>query len=265
MPDFSLLTLNCYGVPSMRTYTRLSHLAQILNNTDYSIVCLQEVQSHRYRYLFRHLCTKHYPSQAYEPFIHAPKGGLLTLSRMSVKHKEFMLFKERGLWYTPALMDWILHKGVLLTRTIIDDLLVITLNTHLTANYTGNWSKGKPFAMQEYRELMQVAELINVQPADALVIVAGDFNVPRGSWMYWELLNAAHLVDPMAGDTRPTFRPHPGMPDRYAAPIDFTLYRAPDSLKIKTTSDLQFQDKALIAGTPQYLSDHFAIETHFTW
>src|SRR5688572_9069171 len=142
MPGFSLLTLNCYGVPGITTHIRLSQLAQTLNSADYSIVCLQEVQAHRYRKLFQGLCAHCYPSQAYQHFVHAPKGGLLTLTRTPVDYQEYMLFKERGLWYTPALMDWILHKGVLLTRTTIQGLPVITLNTHLTANYTANWTKG---------------------------------------------------------------------------------------------------------------------------
>lgn len=266
MPGFSLLTLNCYGVPGITTHLRLRQLAQALNDADYAIVCLQEVQAHRYRRLFQNLCAQCYPSQSYQHFVHAPKGGLLTLARTPIEHQQYMLFQERGLWYTPALMDWILHKGVLLTRTTIQGLPVIALNTHLTANYTGNWSRGKPFAMQEHRELMQVADLINRQPPEALVVISGDFNVPRGSWMYQEFLQKAKLIDPLAGDSRPTFRPHPTMPTRYAVPIDFTLYRAPNGLEIKTTSDLQFQEKASFTGAaPQYLSDHIAVETRFSW
>lgn len=266
MPEFSLLTLNCYGVPGIGTATRLAYLAQSFNEADYSVVCLQEVQFHRYRQLFQQACAVRYPSQSYEHFIHAPKGGLLTLARVPIERQEYTLFKERKLWYTPALMDWILHKGVLLTRMVIQRLPVVVLNTHLTANYTGNWTKGRPFAMQEHRELMQIAELINAQPVEALVIVVGDFNVPRGSWMYQDMLNEADLIDPMAGDTRPTFRPHMGMGVHYAAPIDFTLYRMPSNVRGHVTSNLQFQEKVSLGrGTPQYLSDHVAVETRFIW
>jgi endonuclease/exonuclease/phosphatase family metal-dependent hydrolase len=266
MGRFSLLTLNSYGVPGISTAARLNRIAQALNEADYGVVCLQEVQSHRYRRLFQRACATCYPSQAYQDFVHAPKGGLLTLSRTPIISQEYRLFKERGLWYTPALMDWILHKGVLLIRTIIEKLPVVILNTHLTANYTGNWAKGRPFAMQEHRELMEIADLVNAQSRDALVIVAGDFNIPRGSWLYEDVLKVGNLTDPMTGDVRPTFRPHTGMAKRYAAPIDFTLYRAPRGINLQTTSDLQFQDKVLMPDrVPQYLSDHIAVETHFEW
>ncbi len=139
---FSLLTLNCYGVPAPGTSSRLSLLADQLNTEQLSAVCLQEVQSNLYRRQLVRECS-YYPDAAYERFIHAPKGGLLTLANPTIHNYEFVLYDERGLWYTPALADWILHKGVLITRLIVDDVPVILLNTHLTANYTGDWSSGE--------------------------------------------------------------------------------------------------------------------------
>jgi len=47
---------------------------------DDQVVCLQEVQSHAYRRLLARACAS-YPHAAYAPFVHAPKGGLLTLTR----------------------------------------------------------------------------------------------------------------------------------------------------------------------------------------
>jgi endonuclease/exonuclease/phosphatase family metal-dependent hydrolase len=266
MRGFSLLTFNCYGVPGIGTSARLKRIADRVNEADYTVVCLQEVQSHRYRRLFQKACEQCYPSHAYHHFVHAPKGGLLTLSKAPLDDREFVLFKDRGLWYTPALADWILHKGVLITAMVIEGLPVLVLNTHLTANYFGDWSQGSPFAMQEHSELTQIADIVNAQASNALVIVAGDFNIPRGSWLYHALLDRAGLIDPMAGDTRPTFRPKPGMGARYAAAIDYTLYRPPDGVQIHVRSDLQFRDKVTIKGSnPQYLSDHLAVETHFSW
>jgi endonuclease/exonuclease/phosphatase family metal-dependent hydrolase len=263
--QFSLLTLNCFGVPGIRTGERLRRLAQELNAADYSVVCLQEVQSHRYRALFADQCKSCYPGQAYHQFIHAPKGGLLTLSKYPIEHSEFVLFRERGLWFTPAITDWILHKGVLITRLRLGDLLVVVMNTHLTANYTGDWSRNNLFAKQEYRELMQIAELVHAQPANALVLVCGDFNIPRGSWLYESLLTFAGLTDPLAGDQRPTFRPHLGMGLHYATPIDFTLYRAPPLPSFRTQSDLRFQDEVEIGGRKAHLSDHMGIELCLSW
>jgi endonuclease/exonuclease/phosphatase family metal-dependent hydrolase len=265
MHTFSLLTLNCFGAPGLGTTARLRHLATELNQSDYAAVCLQEVQSHHFRKLLTHACHPIYPAHAYQQFIHAPKGGLLTLSRLPLEEDRFVLFQNRGLWYTPAVTDWILHKGVLITRFKVNETPVVVLNTHLTANYMGDWSRKNPFARQEHNELMQVAELVKAQSSDSIVIVCGDFNIPRGSWLYESFLAAASLTDPLAGDQRPTFRPRAGMGRHYAVPIDFTLYRAPAFLHVKTESDLRFHNKLKIRDREMHLSDHLAVELHLSW
>ena len=265
METFSLLTLNCFGAPGMGATARLQYLGQHLNRADYAIVCLQEVQTHRYRRLLTRTCGDAYPAQAHQTFIHAPKGGLLTLSQFALEKSEFILFQKRGLWYTPALAHWILHKGILVTHLMLGELPVVVMNTHLTANYTGNWSRQNVFARQEHHELMQIAEVVNEQPADHLVIVCGDFNIPRASWLYDSFIDASGLTDSMAGDQRPTFRPHRGMGSKFGVPIDYVLYRAPATHAPTVTADLQFADKVDIAGRSAYVSDHMAIETRFGW
>jgi endonuclease/exonuclease/phosphatase family metal-dependent hydrolase len=265
MGSFSLLTLNCFGAPGMNATARLRHLAQHLNHADYSIVCLQEVQTHLYRNLLTTACRKSYPAQIYKGFVHAPKGGLLTLSRIPAQRSDFALFRQRGLWYTPAITDWILHKGILSAHFTVGGVPTVVLNTHLTANYTGNWTRQSAFARQEHGELLQIAEMVSAQPADHLVIVCGDFNIPRASWLYDSFMEASGLTDPLAGDERPTFRPHRGMSSKYGAPIDYILYRAPVALDLNVQADLRFEDRLSIAGRRVYLSDHLGIEARFGW
>lgn len=265
MGNFSLLTLNCFGAPGWNTTLRLRQLGEELNQSDYAIACLQEVQTHYYRRLLIEACNHFYPAQAYKDFLHAPKGGLLTFSRSKLRRVQFQLFADRGLWYTPALADWILHKGVLISESECDDMPVIVMNTHLTANYTGDWSRSSVFARQECRELMQIAGLVHAQPRDALVIVCGDFNIPRGSWMYDQFISESGMIDPLADDVRPTFRPHAMMGNHYAAPIDFTFYRPPENMAMQVESTLRFQDKMRIGGRRLHLSDHIAIEARFSW
>ncbi len=266
MPTFSLLTFNCFGVPALATRRRLLTLARELNQHPESVVCLQEVQAHMYRRLLIQACDP-YTSCAYEQHLHAPKGGLLTLSRLHFDSTEFMLYRDRGLWYTPAVTDWILHKGILCTRMHCGTLTVVVLNTHLTANYRGDWRSDNRYTRNERCQLQQLAETVRAQPADSLVLVAGDFNVPRGSGLYHEFIADSGLVDPLAGNTQPTLRLIPGMPQRYAQPIDFALFRAPDHLTgFQAHSHFRFQDKmAFIGGDRGYLSDHTAIALHLTW
>ncbi|MBX3063163.1 MAG: endonuclease/exonuclease/phosphatase family protein [Anaerolineae bacterium] len=248
------------------TYRRLRALGDTLCRLDADVICLQEVQAHPYRRLLVRLCAEQYPHHAFAPFLHAPKGGLLTLSRHPISESRFVLYRERGLWYTPALADWILHKGVLFTHLQYGAFPVTILNTHLTANYSGDWSPRNRFALHEWEQLQQLADLVSTQSADTLVLVMGDFNIPRGSWLSDQFLERSGLIDPLAGDQRPTFRLMPGMPSRYLAAIDFNLYRAPSGLELSVQSDLCFEQKYTLSdGRTAYLSDHIGVELRQTW
>lgn len=220
---------------------------------------------HRYRRLLMNGCRDRYPAQVCQPFIHAPMGGLLTLAQPTIESFRFFLFQERGLWYTPAVADWILHKGILVSQLHIESIPVRVLNTHLTANYTGDWGKNNPFARQEHGELMQLAEMVQQQPREALVLVCGDFNIPRGSWLYESFLAASGLMDPLLGDTRPTFRPHGAIFGRYALPIDYALVRAPEGRPVTVESELRFEDKVLVGNHEKHLSDHYGVELRVAW
>src|SRR5260221_4807245 len=133
MPKFSLLTINCFGVPAPQTRPRLLALADVLNRSALDVVCFQEVQSHIYRRLLMHALTS-YRYCAYERFIHAPKGGLLTVSRAPIQDSGFTLYTARGLRYTPAVSDSVLHTSVLDTAIMVGSVPVIVLNTHLNPN-----------------------------------------------------------------------------------------------------------------------------------
>ena len=79
--SFSLLTLNCFGGYLPYTSRRLLALAQELERRSNHVVCLQEIQLNRYQQLLVNGCAS-YPYPFFEPYLHGPKGGLLTLSRI---------------------------------------------------------------------------------------------------------------------------------------------------------------------------------------
>ena len=265
MTTLSLITLNCFGVPIPPARWRLLALTRELNKRAVSVVCLQEVQAHVYRRLLINACTS-YPGNAFAPFVHAPRGGLLTLTQLPIVHSHFTRYQERGRWYTPTAADRFLHKGVLRTELLLDQLPVIVLNTHLNANYSGDWSPTNRYARDEWQQLQQLARIVSDQPSEALVLVAGDFNIPRGSWLYHQFLTASGLNDPLANDNRPTYRIRPGIPARYARPIDFALWRAPALPGLRVDSDICFKERVPLAlGRQGHLSDHYGIEMQLTW
>ncbi len=262
--SLSLLSLNCFGTPVPTTRRRLQALAQHLEHSSLQIVCLQEVQLVTYQNLLFQACAS-YPFQAYEPHLHCPKGGLVTLSRAPLATRHFETFAEQGRWYLPTAMDRFLRKGMLISSLYWGDVPVVVINTHILANYSGDWERHGVFTRMQEKQLRQLADTVAAQPSNALVAVVGDFNVPRGSQLYHNFLHQTGLLDVLAGDQRPTHRPPPGVPAHYSLPIDFVFIRAPSSLSLQITGDLRFSSKLhLTHKHHDYLSDHNAIEAGFT-
>jgi endonuclease/exonuclease/phosphatase (EEP) superfamily protein YafD len=145
------------------------------------------------------------------------------------------------------------------------DVPLVVINTHILANYSGDWERQGVFARMQEKQLRQLADTVAAQPSNALVAVVGDFNLPRGSQLYQDFLQQTGLMDALAGDQRPTHRPPPGVPAHYSLPIDFVFMRVPASLSLQITGDLRFSSKLALTHKHQdYLSDHNAIEVRLT-
>jgi endonuclease/exonuclease/phosphatase family metal-dependent hydrolase len=262
----NLVTLNCFGVPLVQnTRARLTTLARELDREPVDVVCLQEVQFAAYVPLLDQHFSR-FPFKAYEPFLYAPKGGLLTFSRQPIHEISFTLYSERGWWHTPSVADWLLHKGVLVTEIMQAGQPIIILNTHLTANYDGDWSPTNRYARLEHAQLCELAAIVNELDAHSLVVVAGDFNIPRHGWLYDEFVAATDLIDPLAGNTQPTYYPVVGLPDRFAQSIDHIFVRTPAGYAMTVSAELVFEHAVrLISGSVGRVSDHMGIRLHLQW
>lgn len=262
---FTFLTFNSFAIMGWRTRMRLLTLARELNDRNLELICLQEIQSHTARRVIT-TALEDYNHVAYMPHLHCPRGGLVTIARSPFVEEHFVRYEEQGRLYTPTVMDWILRKGVLITRTEWNGVPLVVMNTHLIANYTANWSQTAQAAHLQLSQLRQLASLVHSQPDNAVVLVAGDFNVPRGSWLYEAFLEESGLRDTMADDERATYRPLPGVPSYYALPIDFVFVRAPALPGFSVESKLVFNEKVeLLDRRIDYLSDHLAIQTTLHW
>lgn len=265
MDSFRFLTFNSFAIMGWRTRRRLLTLARELNDLDLELICLQEIQSHTARRVIFD-ALEEYDHAAYVPHLHCPRGGLLTIARSPFVDEHFVRYEVQGRLYTPTVMDWLLRKGVLVTHTEWHGVPLVVMNTHLIANYSANWSQTASAAQLQWSQLQQLAHLVRSQPADALVLVAGDFNVPRGSWLYEQFLEESGLHDTMADDDRATYRPLPGVPSYYALPIDFVFVRQPALPGFEIESRLVFSEKVeLVDQRLDYLSDHLAIHTSMAW
>jgi len=262
--SFSLLTLNCFGLWLPNTRRRLLALARELEQCAYQVVCLQEIQLHEYQRLLVKECAS-YPYSFHEPYLHCPKGGLLTLSRLPFTNTSFEPYAERGAWYTPMLLDRLFFKGMSITCLRWRDIPLVIINTHLLANFAGDWERHGMYARVEEKQLRQLAVTVGAQPTDSVVLVVGDFNIPRGSGLYEDFLGHSGLTDLLAGDTRSTLRiPFHGA-SRFSLSIDYILVRIPDKYPLTINCDLCFSERYAIRDRQHgYLSDHLGIEIRIT-
>lgn len=262
---FRALTMNTFGVPTHHTNARMRTLARDLNAADLDAVCFQEVQLSYYNRLLRREFHG-LPHAAFEPHIYAPKGGLLTLSRHPLRTFTFEPFRTRRLRLGPALADWALYKGALVTHIEEQATPIIIVNTHLNANYDGNWSPANRYAAIEHRQAQQLADIVQGLDPSALVFVVGDFNFPRGCWIYEDFVQAAGVIDPLAARQEPTFRPSRLIPAHFALPIDFAFVRPPHQQTVSVQAQVLFDERVeMVNGKKRHLSDHHAVRVDVWW
>ena len=193
-------------------------------------------------------------------------GGLVTASRAPFTHIDFLPFPNRGKWHSIGFADWALRKGVLLSSLDIDGLKVIVLNTHIHANYTGKWTKEGMLAKIQSDQVKFLAEQARAQPEDALVIICGDFNFPRGTYLNGQLSNISGFIDPLKDDPRPTYRPVSFLASKWAVSLDFIFYRKPDRIDIDIDADiLPIENSKARNNRSRFLSDHCALGLTANW
>jgi hypothetical protein len=266
MSEFSLLSLNTFGLPLFLGIGRLARLMRQLNNSPAQVLCLQEIQQNAYLSLLAK-ALPNYNHHAFERNRFAPKGGLFTAGRVNLNDAQFQPYQNRGRMVSFGVADWALNKGVLRSRVEIDEHQVIVMNTHLHANYAGSWEPDHVYAKIQHDQVSHLAEMVNAQPRDALVVVCGDFNFPRGTFLYNELLEMTGLHDPLAQDPRPTYRPFRILPARkWSLPIDFVLVRLPEWSNINLQANVEhIQDPTRALPHQRFLTDHNALTLQVTW
>ena len=265
MSEFSLLSLNTFGIPFYLGWGRLVRLTRELDRLRVTAICLQEVQQNAYAPLVQRGLAS-YPHHIFERHRYAPKGGLAVFSRLPLAHHRFDVYQDRGAWHSISFADWALYKGILSVHLAVDDLQIIVLNTHLNANYTGAWHRENPLARIQTRQVEQLIRAIRSISNEALVIVCGDLNFPRASFLYEDLIIGGGLVDPMVDDQRSTYRPFPLVPSKWKISLDYVLYRPPVQQNVHVQADLlEIEDSAKRHPVQRFLTDHNALVLKIGW
>jgi endonuclease/exonuclease/phosphatase family metal-dependent hydrolase len=243
-----LLTLNCLWRGAAAA--RLAALARWLERSDLDVVCLQEVVLGRRVELLRSLAPS-FPHVVHRPFGFAALGGLVTLSRRPVTARQFTVYRRLGRWWNTGVSDRLIRKGFLLTELDVGGRPFVVFNTHLLANYGGDWSPTNDYARIEAAQLGQLAEAVAAFDPGRPLVVAGDLNVPEGTWLLDDFVRRTGLRESLEG-AGATWRP--AEPDSGA--IDHVLVRGCSV----EAAVLSFQDPVQLAdGRLVPVSDHVGI------
>lgn len=263
--EISVLSLNTFGIPFYLSGSRLARLAHKIVGFDMTIICLQEIQQNAYVPILADR-LKTYPYQAIYPYVYAPKGGLGTYSRLPLSEVYFEPYKDRGLRWLITFSDWALFKGILVTHLQNDGLDIMILNTHLNANYTGDWRRSNPLASTQYRQIQQLTKLLRRLPDDALIILCGDFNFPRNTFLYEEFVTQSGLIDPLQEDPRPSYHPFPLVPSSWKTSLDYMLLRLPQDKELFMQPDvITVDDHNQTNPIKRFLTDHCALTVKVSW
>ncbi|GAA2581914.1 hypothetical protein GCM10010435_69330 [Winogradskya consettensis] len=242
----SLLTLNALMKGDVRA--RLRVLGGLLESSGYDVVCLQEVMYRSHAVLLRSL-ARSYGHRAWSGTV-LLRGGLVVLSRLPIVSARFVRYPMTG----PVRPEFIMRKGAQVVQVTTAAGPLAVINTHLSANRDGDWSREGRYTHVQRRELATLAAVVSGVDAALPVVVAGDLNVPRTASSLAGFLTDAGLEDTRAGDTEPTYRPTPRWPSPPA--FDHVLVRP----GLTASTRLVLQNPVTLGdGRQTYLSDHYGL------
>ncbi|MEY9926686.1 endonuclease/exonuclease/phosphatase family metal-dependent hydrolase [Catenulispora sp. GP43] len=247
MPKVRVLSFNTLYKDEPRV--RLRALAGVLAESDYDVVCLQELWIPQNFAFIRKLTRSAFPYAASGVRLPRVAGGLLTLSRIPLVGHRYRVLAAPDKWRRDLLM----RRGVLLTRFAADGEFFTVANTHLSPNHQTDWSKAAPFTRVQQGELARLATTVRRIDSGEPVIAVGDFNVPRDSWLLEGFEAASGLRDAFDGDAATTFRPVPGWD---GAALDQVLVTP----GLMAKAEVVLRDKVRMAdGRERFLSDHYGV------
>jgi endonuclease/exonuclease/phosphatase family metal-dependent hydrolase len=254
-----IVSFNTFGLPNYMSWQRIADIAAEVTRLDAEVLCFQEIQQKAYIGQLKNHLPRH-AHLAYGVEGHIPMGNLVTASTLAPVRTEFKLFPNRGRLLSIGFADWFSYKGCLLTEFNSEGQKVVVMNTHTNASYLAKWDPDSPISRIQRDQVAFLAEMGRSQPEDAFVVICGDFNFPRGTKMYDEMIEKSGFFDPLAGDQRPTYQPVSMLKKSWSIPLDFFFCRQPAKNKLIVRADIQKMVNP-VSRFPygRFLSDHFAI------
>nr|CAG8466628.1 8362_t:CDS:2 [Entrophospora candida] len=196
----TVLTLNCWGLKfiSKKLQQRMEAIADKLSQSDYEIVCLQEVWVYDNYELICNKTRKRFPySRFYSSGVFG--SGLVVLSRYPIVEVNFHKYRLNGHPIKVTHGDWYVGKGV--ASAVVDHPvagLIEIFNTHTHAGY-GSKNNTDVYLGHRTSQGWEISNLLRVSTSRGRNVIAlGDFNSEPDSILYKLVTTHGQMTDSWA-------------------------------------------------------------------
>lgn len=260
---FSLLDFNTFGTPVFaRDITkRYKKIAEIIDESQTDIVCLQEVSTYYHLHLLKKY-LKNYPYIYKKNYVYGPKGGLVIFSKVELENIAYQSFSTLGSLKNLSFYTHLIKNGVLFAK--VKDHPLYILNTHLVTDWEFEWSPQNNYYATVQTQVREVIKQVQqLAKHGQSILLMGDFNMKKHSKLYEEILKETHMIDTFEKETHPTYfmeRLDYQFKGKTSERIDF-IFAKQEQAKIATRKPTHLfeQQERLINGKMSYLSDHIGL------
>ncbi len=239
---------------------RHRRLAEKMNESNADVLMLQEILTQPQLRIFKKHLFK-YPFLVYEPFIVGPKGGVAIFSKTPIQKHTYTAFSKKGSFFNKSFIWKFLKNGILVAEC--SEFPLVLINTHTTANFDWDWSKTNRFMPVIESQLKQISQLIDMYKKNYSIILCGDFNIDKPSYIYKEFIQHTKLEDAFREKNIPTMHSAFAFHRNQPPIIDYIFsFSHNNAIRVKKTTMI-FREKWKEGSEEFYLSDHLGLLAEF--
>lgn len=252
-----LASLNTWGmsVRGSHLVERYRAIGAAFETSEVDVINLQEVLTYYHLKQLRKAMPS-FGAVSFRRSVAGPAGGVVTFSRRPVEGTKYRRFPMLSAAETTGVSRLTRFKaplkGALITRLVEPQVSIV--NTHLLANFDGDWSETNRFYTMHRSQLAGLTHVVTSIPGPA--IISGDFNISRESTLHRDFLAETKLVDAFGGQCPPTFHPQFLAAGKTSHCIDFVLLAGPIEV---VDADVIFAGKVPMPSGSNYVSDHLGL------
>lgn len=258
---FSFDTLRGF-LESTNILQRMNKIGELLEKEQADVILLQEVHTYLVLNLLKTKLTS-YPYISYKRYLYGPRGGLVTFSKHPLENNDYINYQTRGSMLNKSIVAHVIQNGILVCK--IKNTSTKIINTYITPNMDYDFSKNNRYSRYIEAQLRQLAQVIKHDAAKETILIGGDFNTDKRSYLYTMFLKLSQATDLFTKDDVPTkhqaYYPSHQLVER----LDYIFYSGKKTPTILSTKHLFTKKIQLHNKKFSYLSDHIALKATIKW